>query len=228
MGSDRLLSAALLLSGCHNLEEPPPPPFQVSVLVEADKGVPLPGALLQRNDKEIAKTNGSGKATATFVGQEGDQLDIFVKCPDGFESPTKPITIRLQRLADPNKLAEYPVLCPPAERKVVVAVRAENGANLPIKYLGRDIARTDPSGAATFMLSGKPGDHLDFTLDTSEKGNELLRPQNPALSVVVDGKDNYYALDQPFQVQKVRVVIVPHHGPTAIGPTNIGPTQLRY
>jgi hypothetical protein len=73
------------------------------------------------------------------------------------------------------------------------------------------------------MLSGKPGEHMDFTLDTGDKGNEMLRPQNPTVSLVVDQKDNYYSLDQPFQVQKRTVIMVAPHRPTAIGPT-----QLRY
>jgi hypothetical protein len=223
MRKSLVLSAVLVLTGCKNLEEPPAPPFRVAVTVESDKGIPLPEAVVQRNNKEIAKTNVDGKAILTFRGEDGDQLDVWVKCPEGYDSPGKPTTVMLRRLGDPTKLAEYPVMCPPAERKVVVALRSDNGPNLPVKFLGRDVGRTDASGATTFMLSGKPGDHLDFTLDTTEKGNEMLRPQNPTVSVVVDSKDNYYALDQPFQVQKRTFVTVAPHRPTAIGPT-----QLRY
>lgn len=210
-------------SACKQLEEPPPPPFQVAVTVEADKGVPLPGAVVQRNAKEIGKTDGTGKAILTFRGEDGDQIDVYVKCPEGFDSPTKPTTVALHRIADSKRFAEYPVLCPPAERKVVVALRAEGGPNLPVRYLGRDIARTDASGAATFLLNAKPNEHLEFQIDTTEKGNEMLRPQNPALSLVVDNKDNYYALDQPFQKQKVSVVYTSRPRPQPIGPT-----PLRY
>ena len=218
-----LFGALALVSACKQLEEPPPPPFKVAVTVEADKDVPLPGVIIQRNNKEIGKTEGNGKATLTFRGEEGDQIDVWVKCPEGFDSPTKPTTIALRRLGDPNKLAEYPVRCPPAERKVVVALRSDNGANLPVKYLGREIARTDASGAALFMLSGKPGDHMEFTLDTSEKSTENLRPQNPTVAVVVDNKDNYYPLDQPFQIQRAKIIYAAPHRPQPIGPT-----PLRY
>ena len=89
---------------------------------------------------------------------------------------------------------------------MIIAVRTDNGPNLPVKYLGREIGRTDASGAFTYMLSGKPGDHMEFTLDTSEKANDNLRPQNPTMSLVVDNKDNYYPLDQPFQIQRAKVV----------------------
>jgi hypothetical protein len=220
-----LCSVALpiLATACKGFEEPPPPPFRVAITVEADKGVPIAGAVVTRTNKEIGKTDDKGRAVLTFKGEDGDQLDVYVKCPDGFDSPTRPVTVALKRLGDPNRLAEYPVTCSPAERKVVVAMRTENGPNLPIKFLGRDMARTDQAGAATFMMSAKPGDHLDFTVDTSEKGNEDLRPQNPSVSLVVDNKDGYYTLDQVFQVQKRRIIVV---GPRR--PQPIGPTPLRY
>jgi hypothetical protein len=215
--------AAVLAPACKQLEEPPPPPFQVAITVEADQGVPIPRAVVTRNNQEVGKTDGNGKALLTFRGEEGDQIDVWVKCPEGFDSPTKSITVALHRLADPNKMAEYPVKCPPAEREVVVALLADNGPNLPIKYYGRDIARTDSSGAATFMLKGKPGDHMEFTIDTSAKENEKLRPQNPSVSLVVDNRDAFYALDQPFQKQKTRVIYMAPRRPQPIGPT-----PLRY
>jgi len=217
------LGAAAATSACKQLEEPPPPPFQVSVVVQADQGVPIPRAVVTRNNQEIGKTDGDGKALLTFRGEEGDQIDVWVKCPDGFDSPQKPITVSLHRLADPTKVAEYPVSCPPAEREVVVALLADNGPNLPVKYYGRDVARTDASGAATFMLKAKPGDHMEFTFDTSAKENDKLRPQNPTVSLVVDNKDAFYALDQVFQVQKAKFVYVAPHRPQPIGPT-----PLRY
>ena len=215
--------AAAIAPACKQLEEPPPPPFMVSVVVQSDQDVPLPSAVIQRNNAEIGRTDGNGKAVLTFHGEEGDQIDVWVKCPDGFDSPIKPVTLALRRLSDPQKLAEYPVKCPPAEREVVVALLADNGQNMPVKFLGRDVARTDASGAATFMLKAKPGEHMEFMLDTSAKENEKLRPQNPAVSIVVDNKDAYYSLEQAFQVQHVRVVYAAPHRPQPIGPT-----PLRY
>ena len=218
-----LFASLAIFASCKQLEEPPPPPFRVAVVVQSDKDVPLPGVIIRRGDKELGKTEPNGRAVLTFKGEEGDQIDVWVKCPEGFDSPSKPIAVALRRTNDPNKLPEYPVNCPPAERKVVVAVRSDNGPNLPVKYLGREWARTDASGAATFMLNGKPGDHMEFTLDTSEKANENLRPQNPTVSLVVDNKDNYYQLDQPFQVQRAKIVYTQRALPRPIGPT-----PLRY
>lgn len=218
-----VLAAAAANSACHQLEEPPLPPFQVKVVVQADQGVPIPRALVERNNETIGTTDGDGKALLTLPGAEGDKIDVWVKCPDGFDSPAKPIAVALHRLSDPLKIPEYPVSCPPTERKVVVTLLADNGPNLPVKYYGHDIARTDASGAATFMLTGKPGDHMEFTLDTSGKGNDKLRPQSPSVTLVVDNKDALYALDQVFQVQKTRVIYVAPRRPQPIGPT-----PLRY
>jgi len=218
-----LFAPLAIVASCKQLEEPPAPPFRVAVVVQSDKDVPLPGVIIRRGDKDLGKTEPNGKAILTFHGEEGDQIDVWVKCPDGFDSPSKPTTVALRRLADPTKVAEYNAMCPPAERKVIVAVRADNAPNVPVKFLGREVGRTDPSGAFTYMITGKPGDHLDFTLDTSEKANENLRPQSPTMSLVVDNKDNYYQLDQPFQIQRAKVVYRERPRPQPIGPT-----PLRY
>lgn len=218
-----LAALAALAPACKQLEEPPPPPFSVAITVEADQDVPIPRAVVQRNKEEIGKTDEKGRAILTFRGEDGDQIDVWVKCPEGFDSPPKPVTVSLHRLSDPSKLAEYPVKCPPAEREVVVALLADNGPNLPVKYYNRDIARTDASGAATFMLKGKPGDHMEFTIDTSAKENDKLRPQNPSVGLVVDNKDAYYSLDQVFQKEKTKIIYAAPHRPQPIGPT-----PLRY
>ena len=59
-------------------------------------------------------------------------------------------------------------------RRVVVAVRAENGPNLPVTYLGRAVGRTDASGAAHVLLAMHPGDQFSLGLDTS--GNKRIPP----------------------------------------------------
>src|SRR5882672_5170606 len=106
-----LFASLAIFASCKSLEEPPPPPFRVAIVVQSDKDVPLPGVLIRRGDKELGKSEPNGKAILTFRGEEGDQIDVWVKCPEGFDSPVKPTTVALRRLTDPNKLAEYPVMC---------------------------------------------------------------------------------------------------------------------
>ncbi len=209
---------------CKHLEDPPPPPFEVDIIVSQDKDVPLADASIQRNNREVGKSDAKGKAVLKITGAEGDSFDLYVKCPTGYASPDRPVTIRLQRLAE-GRAPEYPVMCPPSERKVVVVLTAydqtssklDGVGNIPVMYLGKQVATLDPSGATTFMLTAHPGDHLEFTLDTHDKRYELFKPQNPTLQLDVQPKDHIYPLEQPFTKDKIRTVIVPRRGPVPIG-----------
>jgi hypothetical protein len=187
----------VLALGCKNLEAKPVP-FELLVHVESDPGRPLAGAVVQLNGKDKGTSAQDGLARLSFVGNEGDTFDLWVRCPTGFASPTKPITASLRRLADRTKLPQYDVVCPPLERTIVVAIRADNGPNLPVMYLDREIARTDASGAAHVILPVKPGDSFQLTLATNEKGNEKLRPQNPSLPFTARGQDDLLLFEQRF------------------------------
>ena len=131
----------LPVAGC--AEPPPPEPFMVAVRVESDPGSAVAGANITRRDKPLGTTNAEGRATLKMKGVEGEIAEVMVSCPEGFQTPTKPLSIRLTRLSDKTKLPEYDVRCPPSKRHVVVAVRAENGPNLPVMYLDQAVTRTD-------------------------------------------------------------------------------------
>ena len=231
-----VLALAVLTSGagtvsCKHLEDPPPPPFEVDIVVNQDKEVPspVPDAVIQRNNREVARSDAAGKAILKITGSEGDAFDLWVKCPEGFSSPEEPVTVRLQRLGD-GKAPQYPVECTPATRKVVVvlaafdqaAPNAQGLANIPVMWLNKQVATLDASGAASFVLTAKPGEHIELKLDTSDKKYELYKPPNPVLQLDVQNKDHIYPLEQPFTKDKVKVVVVPRHGPVQLG----GPRPL--
>ncbi len=196
------LIAASVVS-CGQVSEPPAPSFKFEVKAESDPGVFVPGVLLTRTGKEIGKTDASGKASMVFQGNEGDTFDLYVKCPEAdYMSPLAPIVVRLSKLSDGKSLSAS-VRCSPLKRKVVVAVRADGGPNLPVIYYGNVVARTDAAGAAHFFVIAKPSEQLQFTLNTDEPGNELIMPKNPNLTVLVKDQDDVYIVDQPFQQQKV-------------------------
>lgn len=208
----------VLLAGCKHFEDPPPPPFQISVTVQADKSSPVAGVSITRNSRELGKTDKDGHLTLTFHGSEGDKLDVWIKCPEGYLSPDRPITVTLLRLSD-GKIAEYPANCEPTERKVVVSITADNGANIPVFLLGKQVATLDESGAATILLTGRPGDHLDFRLDTTGDDRfKLLLPQSPTVQLDVQGEDHIYPLDQPFKKQQVKTRYAPQYRPFHLGP----------
>lgn len=208
----KLPSAALVVlgvaasSGCKDLDPPPPPPFQFYVKVESDPGRPVAGANVARaNNKTPTQTGPDGRAMLTITGAEGDVVDVFVKCPETFTSPGNPISVRLTRPADKSRIPEYSTACPPSLRKVVVAVKAENGAGLPVLYLNKPITRTDPSGAAHFALEVAPGAQFNVTLDTTE--NSKLKPVNPTKPFTVGQSDDILVWEQKFDVEKPKVVV---------------------
>ena len=81
-------------------------------------------------------------------------------------------------------------------------MRADGGPNLPVKHLGREVARTDASGAAHVMLKLKPDESFDLVLGTSEKAAERLRPQNPFATFIVKDRDEVFTFDQKFEQEK--------------------------
>ena len=194
---------ALGSSSCKDLEPPPTPPFQIFIRVDSDPGRAVTGATVSRNGKPLATTGPDGRAMLTLTGAEGETTDVTVKCPDAFNSPTKPTSIRLTRFADKSKVPEYTVACPPSLRRVVVAVKAENGPNLPVMYLNRMITRTDASGAAHFALEVAPNTQFQVTLDTTD--NTRLKPPSPTKPFTVPQHDDILLFDQKFDVEKVRV-----------------------
>jgi hypothetical protein len=222
-----ILFALASLAGCGagcGSESKEKPPVEVLIKVESDPGKPIKGANILFNGKPIATTDDTGSARLTLNGNEGDTYDVNVKCPPGHQSPTKSLSIPLRRLTDPSKTPEYELACPPMTRTIVIAVRAENGANLPIMHLGREVARTDTSGAATVLLENLDADsQFELKLDTTEKGNEQLRPQNPASVYTIKRSDDVFTFDQKFIVEKKATVwhpTVKKVGPVAL-PTKV-------
>ena len=192
-------AAAILGGGAGSCSEPPPPaPFQVYVKVESDPGRPIQGAVIARNGKTLGTTGPDGRAMIEMPGMEGEIVDVGVTCPDGYAPPKGPVNVRLTRLADKTKVPEYSVACPPNLRRVVIAVRAENGPLLPVLYLNKPITRTDESGAAHFALEVPPGAQFQVVLDTTDRKD--LKPQMPGKIFVVAQQDDILILDQRFEV----------------------------
>lgn len=201
-------------TACAALEPVPPPPQEIVIHVAGDPGQAIAGATIQYNGKKVSESGADGIAPLKLNGKDGETYELSVKCPDGFLSPTKPVHVMLRRLADPGKKPEYDVSCPPTTRTVVVAVRADNGANLPVMYLGREVAHTDSAGAAHVMFKLKPDESFALVLGTD--GNDRLRPQNPTASFIVRDRDDVFTFDQKFELEKKRVVRGGRRGPVRI------------
>lgn len=218
----RALFVALLIpsaAACGAFKSVPPPPQEIIVRVNGDPGQPLKDAALLYAGQKVSATGEDGVGKLKLTGKDGESFDITVSCPEGYQSPPKPIAVILRRLADPTKVPEYEVSCPPTARTVVVAVRADGGANLPVMYLGRELSRTDSAGSTHVLLKLKPDETFNLVLGTGDKGNDRLRPQNPSASFTVKDHDDMFTFDQKFEQEKKKAVVVgKRRGPIKIGP----------
>ena len=194
--------AAVVGLACACEKPPPPPAFDIEVAVTGDPGEAVEGAKIVFGGEEVGVTGRAGTAKLRLEGQEGEQFSLTIKCPTGFSSPKKPIAITLRRIVGQSKVPRYDVRCAPTTRTIVVAVRATNGPNLPVKYLGQELARTDAFGAAHVMLELTPNSQLQLTLDTTDAAN--LQPQNPTGNFEVRQEDDVFVFDQEFVVKRTR------------------------
>ena len=186
-----------------------------AVVRVSEGGKPVKGARILNHGTVVGTTVDDGSAAMRFVGAEGELYDLAVECPEGLRSPQKPVRITLRRLEGPAARPEYAVQCTRALQTVVVAVRAENGANLPVYHLGKEVARTDASGAAHVALRLPPEDTFELKLGT-DTAADGLRPQNPTASFVVKARDDVLLFDQRFTVDKKKVKAGPRKGPTKL------------
>ena len=196
-------------------------PFVADVVVTTDPGRGMLGAELVAGGRTLATTDASGRARVSFAGAEGDAIEIAVRCPTGFQSPPETIGVSLHRLAAGSRVPTFAARCAPLARTVVVGIRADNGANLAVTYLGKEVGRTDAWGAAHVVLSVKANETVTLGLDTSGAGTKQarLRPESPTLTFVAPDKDDFVTLEQKFDVERPvdrQRVAAPRPGPTRI------------
>jgi hypothetical protein len=210
-----VLTLLALVVGCEG--GPARTDYGLSIRVDSDPGRPLAFAQVKLGDKRIGVTGQTGIVKAVAHGAEGDVLSFEIACPEGYQSPARPLPVVLRRLSDKDRTPEYVVQCRPTERTLVVAVRAEHGPNLPVVYLGREVARTDRSGAAHVSLKSPPEETVELSLDTSNEPR--LRPHNPSARFRVGQADDLVVLDESFQLEHAPRVasVATHKGPVRIG-----------
>jgi hypothetical protein len=192
---------ACLVTGC----APPQarPSYHILVHVVSDPGQPLADAVLRRAGRDIARSDATGSIAVTLPGKAGDVITLDLLCPEGYRTPNTPLNVMLRELQNRERLPEFSMACPPLTRNVVIAVRATQGANLPLRYLGQELARTDDNGVAHALLRAKPGDTLTLTLDTSSAPQ--LMPRDPELKLNVPERDELYVFDQAFTRPKPKL-----------------------
>jgi hypothetical protein len=197
--SSLVIAPLTFVASC--VEQPQLSVYESTVRVESDPGQPLAGAELFHSGSKVGTSGPDGRVAIRATGNEGERIDLRVQCPEGHRSPNELIGIALRKAADPRQKPEYSARCSPLKRKLVVAVRLENGGGLPIRHLGSELSRTDSSGVAHLLLEGEPNETLELTLDTTEQPR--LRPKSPSAVFRVGDRDELVVLNQTFESKTV-------------------------
>lgn len=186
------LAALALVTAC-SPPAPPAPSAPIAVHVATTRGAVVAGAEVLSGSNVVAVTDASGNARLDVGGREGDTFEVEVRCPQPLRSPA-PLTVR--KLSIAGGATEMTVKCEETTRTLVVVVRAENGPNLPIIHLGKEIGRTDRSGAAHIKIEADVHERVALTLDT--EGLQGVHPQNPTTAFEPNENDEVRELAVTF------------------------------
>lgn len=197
----------LVIAGCQ--KPVVPAPYEFSLHAESD-GAPLAGVRFSRDKRELGITGSSGDVLASVVGEAGSSVQFTAECPEGYQSPSAPVLATLHR---ESRRPVFKVDCSATTRRVVIAVRAANGADLPIMYLGQAVGRTDSSGAGHIALRVPAYDSVQLALDTSARPR--LKPQNPTANFTVTNQDQLFVFDTQFVSDGPRAAPRVARGPAA-------------
>ncbi len=110
--------------------------FSVVVAVHAERDAPVAGARVLSGKRELGQTDASGLSRLRLQGRDGQTVPLSVECPPGFSSPEAPLPVALRELASGSPPPRYQAHCTATTHSVLVAIRADNGANLPILPAG--------------------------------------------------------------------------------------------
>jgi hypothetical protein len=189
--------------------------YEFRVKVDAEPGRGLADARVSINGATLGSTDDRGSVTLRVRGREGDVVAVELECPAGHRSPVDPVFVPLRRLVDNNVVPEFTAQCIPTTRTLIVALRAEGGAHVPVRYLGRELARTDAFGAAHLMLDVPVDEIVELSLNTEEQSD--LRPISPTLRVQATRDEQLVAVSQTFtQRRPDKPVRIKRSGPVRI------------
>jgi hypothetical protein len=175
---------------------PAPSQYPFTVFCRDDQGQPLAGVKLHGAETWEAQSPASGAIKTSLRGIEGQVVVLRAECPEGYQRTVTTLPVSLRRFANAQTTPQFEVICKSLLRSIVVAVRAENGSNLPVTYLGEAVDTTDAFGAAHVLLKVPPEETLELALDTRSQPH--LRPQNPSQRFKVPTTDQWLLLEQDF------------------------------
>lgn len=205
IAASRVVGLVLMVSAAAACGSAKPPMHsqRAQIRVQNDASRPVQGASVLVNGEAVGATSSEGRAEVQVKGVAGDKFRVNLTCPEGYRPPTPEAHEIYVTPSLSGPAPELAFKCVATSRKAIVAVRAENGAGLPVRLLGREVGRTDEQGAATVLVEVQEGESFELVLDTS-RSKLLLHPQNPALTFRVGANDESFVFDQKFTIEKPR------------------------
>lgn len=174
--------------------------FEISLRATSDDALPLADATFTTGESSLGKTNSSGVVNVRLRGTEGQTLPITAKCPVGYESSGELSPVRLARPRRVGEAVAQPLTvdatCLRNLRDVVVLVRTESAANLPVHVDGKPAATTSDGTAHVLLQLDRGVRQVSVTLDTAQQPK--LRPKNPSRTFDLHGRDAVLVMDQAF------------------------------
>jgi len=134
--------------------------------------------------------------TFGLAGRDGELVSLDVRCPAGY-ARTKESTV-IRWLAVEGGAALLSARCRKIRHRLVVAVRADGGPNLPVLRLGQVVGTTDTTGAATLLFDISVDERLELTLSTASLAKERVTPVDPAAVFDLGDADDVKSFDVKF------------------------------
>lgn len=204
-----LISLLALASVACATKKLPPEPYRVELRASTSDGAPLPGVEISINGKGAGTTGADGRLLRDVTGAEGTLLRVAAKCPPDSEPQSELPALRLARTKSLGASKSQPltaeVRCSPTHRDVVVVVKADRGARLPVLIDGKPVATTDDDGVAHVMLRRAAGEQkVEVSLNTASQAG--LKPVSPSRTYDLAGRDAVVVLfEQSFSTVAAKV-----------------------
>jgi hypothetical protein len=201
-----LILAFFLITMACGPTEKPELPFMLEITVTDDETVPLKGASLLLNDKEIGQSNKNGLLRHRFVSDEGVKFNLKIQCPDDHTPvPESEIYITTKRVfsleeKNPEKLKETLIrerlICQPRIKEHIVIVRTNLNEPVPVLVMGKEIAQINEDGISQFIIKGAANEDVQIIIDTSSL--PLYTPASPSRLLRLPQKRRFLFFDQQF------------------------------
>ncbi len=201
-------AAALLLCctvsalfGCTQPEAPRTARQPASIYALRPDGHGVAGARVWADGRELGSTNAEGHLVTVLEVGTNARVVVTAACPPAYRTLDERRELAMPQLHASNGQRAAPtvqltITCQPLEllAALVVRLRGESSAGLPIRVRDQVVGQTGPDGTAHLVLRARPNASLTVELDTSAEPQ--LEPRNPVQTFQLGKESSVLVFDQ--------------------------------